>query len=195
DPEASAEARKAQFAAMDDDEALAKARKELEDDPNVLMQRESESDAEFAVREAEWHRKIDEHNNGGPEGVAALEAVARIPKENLANFFNALENRYPDEDDELSSEATFTLYRGESDENIIRTLVEAIGADRTRALGKNISALIFNAVGRAALPNCEWCKGSGLSEGEFNGQKFNVPCECTRRHRGEDFGALQARLR
>jgi hypothetical protein len=204
DAEASGEARKAHYAAALDnsdpvsddqhDEQSLAAWKELAEDPNILMQRPGESDEEFSARSAEWDKDIEVHNAGGPEGVAALEAVARIPKEKLGNFFHALESRYPDEDDEYSSEATFILYRGECNESIVATLIRAIGADRTRELGKNISSLIFKAIGRAALPDCEWCKGSGMTEQDYLGHKFNLPCDCTRRRRGEDFSALKARL-
>jgi hypothetical protein len=202
-PEASAEARKALYAESDDADlgaAAEAAEDELANDPSVLMQRRGESDEDFAARSDEWHKHIEEHNVGGPEGVAALEAIARIPKENLGNFLSAVQERYPDEDDEQSSEATFTLYRGEPDEDIIRTLVRAIGTDRTRALGKNISALIFKAVGRAALPDCELCNGTGEHEYELhNGSgktlKFPHECECIRRRRGEnDFATFKSRL-
>jgi hypothetical protein len=191
DAEASAEARKAHYADEPaSDEELA-AWKEMAEDPNILMQRPGESDEAFSARSAEWDKDIEVHNAGGPEGVAALEAIARIPKERLPCFFATLEERYPDDEDEDGYE--FGIYRDESNSSIVATLVRAIGADRTRELGKDIPVLIFKAVGRAALPDCEWCKGSGVTERDYLGHKFNLPCDCTRRRRGEDFSALKAR--
>src|SRR5262249_13833721 len=82
----------------------------------------------------------------------------------------------------------------ESDLDVVHTIVEAIGADRARALGKKIPRLVLRAVGRAALPDCLWCKGSGVRDGRLGDVTVKVPCECTRRRRGEDFEALRARL-
>jgi hypothetical protein len=88
------------------------------------------------------------------------------------------------------------LYEDDNDLTVVHKLVDAIGAERTRSLAKKIPRLVLRAVGKAALPDCLWCGGSGLVEQELLGfeDKASVPCECTRRKRGEDFETLRARL-
>jgi ParB-like chromosome segregation protein Spo0J len=95
--------------AQDDEGAELAAEDALANDPNILMQRRGESDEAFSARSAEWHKDIEVHNAGGPEGVAALEAIARIPKERLPSFFSRLEEDYPDDEDEEGYE--FGIYR------------------------------------------------------------------------------------
>jgi hypothetical protein len=130
--------------------------------------------------------KVKEERVGGPEAVAALEMVGRMSAESREGFFEELQERYPDD-------FGHALYEDQNDADVVRTIVEAIGADRARALGKKIPGLVLKAVGKVALPDCSWCKGSGLEDIEaFGGTK--VPCRCTRRKRGEDFNMLQARL-
>ena len=127
----------------------------------------------------------------GPEGAAALRAVASIPEANREDFFDELYDRYPDD-------CGHPIYAENDDLTVVRTLIEAIGVDRARALGENMPRLTFKAVGRAALPDCEWCKGSGLKECEVVGggvgSKVKMQCDCTKRRRWEDFKGLKARL-
>ena len=125
----------------------------------------------------------------GPEGAAALRAVASIPEANREDFFDELYDRYPDD-------CGHPIYAENDDLTVVRTLIEAIGVDRARALGENMPRLTFKAVGRAALPDCEWCKGSGLKECEVGGvgSKVKMQCDCTKRRRWEDFKGLKALL-
>jgi hypothetical protein len=122
-----------------------------------------------------------------PEVAAALQAVERMSEESRDHLFSALQDRY--------DHFGHLLYEWQNDLDLVHTIIMAIGADRTRALGKKIPGLILRAVGRAALPDCGWCGGAGFRTAEYNGHSFKAPCECTRRKRSEeDFAALQARI-
>jgi hypothetical protein len=130
----------------------------------------------------------DEDERMPPEVVAALRMVEQMSAENRLSFTEELQDRYPDNFEDDLKDA--------SDLAVVHTIIEAIGVERTRALSKKMTGLIFKAVGRAALPDCQWCSGRGLMDVEFFGgtRKFKWECYCVRRKRGEDFEALKARL-
>jgi hypothetical protein len=111
-----------------------------------------------------------------------------MSEEDRESFFQVLEGNYPEDYGHVIGEDY-------NDDDVVRTLVDAIGAERTRALAKKIPRLVLRAIGKQALPDCQWCQGSGHKDAELLGiGKGNVPCECIRRKRGEDFEALRARL-
>jgi hypothetical protein len=153
DPEASAEAMKAQHAAAD----------EADDDTP----------------------KIESKYHPTPAPVqAVLDMVRQLSEEDREEFFGELDEHYSDD-------LGHRLHEYYDDPWIIRTLVEVIGVDRTRALAKKTPRLILQTIGKVALPDCPWCEGSGHREAEG---KHMVPCECTRRRRGEDVAAIKARI-
>jgi hypothetical protein len=164
DPEASAEAMKAKFAALDDDGPS---------EPKAALE---EQDDEFTF------------GSDSPSAMAALRMVKQMSEEDRESFFQVLEGNYPEDYGPV-------IYEDDNDLGIVRTIVMAIGAERTRSLAKKIPRLVLQAVGKQALPDCQWCQGSGHKDAELLGiGKGNVPCECIRRKRGEDFEALRARL-
>jgi hypothetical protein len=187
DPEASAERMKAKFAEIDGAED--KDEEEAEDPATAGLS--GWSTPAGSNGSTEGLVNVSKEEGFGtfvtPEVAAVLQTVERMSAADRGRLLDELAERYPSEDE-------FTIYAGESHESVVRTLVEAIGVDGARALGKNMSGLIFRAVGRAALPDCQWCQGSGHADRDFNGQTVKVRCDCTRRKRGEDFAALRARL-
>jgi hypothetical protein len=153
DPEASAEAMKAEFAALD---AL-------------------DQEADKAATE--------EHDSV----AAALRMVEQMSEGDRENFFDELEDHYRDD-------WGYRIHENDNDPAVVHTIVEAIGAERAKALAQKMPRLVLQAVGKAALPDCLWCGRGGLMDAEFNGSTLKVPCTCIRRKRGEDFETLRARL-
>jgi hypothetical protein len=187
DPEASAERMKAKFAEIDG----AEDEEEEEADDPATAELSTWSTPPGFDGSTEGLVNVSKEEGVGtfvrPEVAAVLQTVERMSEDDRKCLLDELAERYPSEDE-------FTIYAGEPHESVVRTLVDAIGVDGARALGKNMSGLIFKAVGKAALPDCQWCQGSGHADRDFNGQTVKVPCDCTRRKRGEDFAALRARL-
>jgi hypothetical protein len=170
DPETSAETMKAIFAASDGEAA---APSKAEPPPPAAAAADEDEDE-------------DEDEGMPPEVVAALRMVEQMSAENRLSFTEELRNGYPDDFEDDLKDAP--------DLAVVHRIIEAIGVERTRALSKKMTGLIFEAVGRAALPDCEWCSGRGLRDVEFYGETLKQECSCVRRKRGEDFEALKARL-
>jgi hypothetical protein len=154
-----------------------------------LRQREAESEAlKSEIEELKAEReKRQEQPVDGNGGSVLLQTIEQMPEDDRFSFFEELQNLYPDD-------YGHPIHESDDDSHIVRTIVEAIGAERAQALAKRMPRLVSKAIGKAALPDCQWCGGSGLWETkQVPGVKF--PCDCTRRKPGEnDFPALQARL-
>jgi hypothetical protein len=143
--------------------------------------------AEFAaldVQDQEADKAVTEEHDSV---TAALRMVEQMSEEDRENFFDEIEDHYRDD-------WGYRIHENESDSGVVHTIVGAIGAERAKALARKMPRLVSQAVGKAALPDCLWCGGSGLMDGELFGNTLKVPCTCIRRKRGEDFETLRARL-
>jgi hypothetical protein len=144
--------------------------------------------AKFAALDVPEADGIEGDGDGdGTEVTAALRMVEQMSEESREAFFGELQDRYPDD-------YGHPIYENDNDPSVVDTIVRAIGAERTRALAEKIPRLVLQTVGKGALPDCLWCEGAGLTDANFGGTPVKASCLCTRRKRGEDFNALQARL-
>jgi hypothetical protein len=124
--------------------------------------------------------------------TAALQIVEQMSDDARESFFVELEYHYDGEDG-----LGHRIHENDGDADVVRALVTAIGVERTRALAKKIPRLVLLAVGKEALPDCQWCEGSGLRDSgvEVDGATLKIPCACTRRKRGENtFDDIRARV-
>jgi hypothetical protein len=120
--------------------------------------------------------------------TAALAMVERMSEEEREDLFEELQGSY-DWD---------VLYEDDSDQQVVRAIVSAIGAERARALAKKMDGLITKVAGLPPLSDCPMCEGRGSVDyevsGFFGNGKVTSPCRCVRRKPKDDLDALRAAL-
>lgn len=110
------------------------------------------------------------------------------------------QRRWRDKRNELAEQA---IHTDDSDREVVRRIVDAIGAERARALVGKMGSLITAIAGKEPLPDCPLCEGKGHAMVDLYGpcgskentQPLAIPCQCTRRKRGDNLAELYDDLR
>ena len=110
------------------------------------------------------------------------------------------QRRWRDKRNDLAEQA---IHENDSDREVVRKIVDAIGAERARALVGKMGSLITAIAGKEPLPDCPLCEGKGhvwINVYGPCGFKENTaplaaPCQCTRRKRGDNLAELYDYLR
>jgi len=110
------------------------------------------------------------------------------------------QRRWRDKRNDLAKQA---IHEDDSDREVVRKIVDAIGAQRARALVGKMGSLITAIAGKEPLSDCPLCEGKGRVMIDVYGPcgfKENTaplagPCQCTRRKRDDNLAELYDDLR